>query len=421
MDHLVRLTLNHRSQEDEGSGWEDNNIFQSGAESSSPTRPSPTRMAKRNVRKRVGSVKSRKSMSAPPHLSPSLSPPKVSVFQSPPLVPPQSKFEPQLPPSVLRQSPFRSPQSQMAEPERLGDAPVTPSRPPRILGDMSMSEHPTTHIEETSDSSKVGPFEPAVDDSVDQSRQLSLRKRSSWHLLTPFYAICLLVGLTVVINFKIESEFIGYCDAGSNTSRTLELFQVDLSAKQVCMRNNQTIPNFLSAVIDGITLEDGTPCPPLSLIPLPHPSACTPCPDYATCTSHTATCNSGYVLRPHPVLAVLSPFGTAPPGPVEAVWNFISKVTNGLPGLGPIALPPRCIEDPKRKRNIGALGKAIEALLGQERGRRLCAGGPPVQSVVPDGEGGEAKKWGLDIELLRETMKQKTAVGRRVACSVYGS
>ncbi|KAG6330300.1 hypothetical protein ID866_8790 [Astraeus odoratus] len=66
-------------------------------------------------------------------------------------------------------------------------------------------------------------------------------------------------------------------------------------------------------------------------------------------------------------------------------------------------------DDPKRKRNIGALGKAMEALLGQERGRRVCAGGLHDQVVISDAHGGEARKWGEEIEALRETMKQKTA------------
>jgi len=37
---------------------------------------------------------------------------------------------------------------------------------------------------------------------------------------------------------------------------------------------------------------------------------------------------------------------------------------------------------------------------------RVCAGG---QEDQPTTEGGEAKKWGLEVEALRETMKQKTA------------
>jgi len=86
----------------------------------------------------------------------------------------------------------------------------------------------------------------------------------------------------------------------------------------------------------------------------------------------------------------------------------LSMVLDGLPGFGSVALPPRCMEDPKRRRNIGALGKAIESLLGQERGHRLCAGGKAVDEVVMDIEGGDAKKWGVELEKLRDVMKKKT-------------
>ena len=88
----------------------------------------------------------------------------------------------------------------------------------------------------------------------------------------------------------------------------------------------------------------------------------------------------------------------------------MSTVFDGLPGFGSVALPPRCVEDPKRKRNIGALGKAIESLLGQERGHRLCAGGKLIDDVVMDIDGGDARKWGVELERLRDVMKKKTPV-----------
>jgi hypothetical protein len=87
---------------------------------------------------------------------------------------------------------------------------------------------------------------------------------------------------------------------------------------------------------------------------------------------------------------------------------------DGFPGFGSVALRPRCVEDPKRKRNIGALGKAIESLLGQERGHRLCAGGKVIDDVVMDIDGGDAKKWGVELERLRDAMKRKTPVNLKL-------
>ncbi|KAF9227964.1 hypothetical protein BS17DRAFT_774547 [Gyrodon lividus] len=404
------------------SGWEDKNIFQSGAESSSPVRPSP---ARRTARRSAVHRKSRHSMSAPPQLSPRSPPPKAPLFQPPQSSPPQSKFEPQLPPDIPRQpqmsSPFREGPSASLLDHNSGPS-VTPAQPPQPQTDVIGSGGQQGSFEITVPS--VGAPEDVTAEFEGDKQVVSASMRVSngkmdrrpappkqlrSYLLTLLHAICLIVGSSIVVQYKSESAAIGFCDAGSNTNRALVEFQAHLSAIESCNWENRTLLELPSELFDAITSKDGTPCPPLSLIPLPHPSACTPCPEYASCTQHTVTCSTGHLLRPHPILALLSPFGTAPSAPVELVWNLISDATNGLPGLGPVAFPPHCIEDPKRKRNIGALGKAIEALLGQERGKRVCAGGPEDQPTIRHNEGGEAKKWGLELEALRETMKQKTA------------
>ena len=154
---------------------------------------------------------------------------------------------------------------------------------------------------------------------------------------------------------------------------------------------------------------------------LPTPQRCTPCPDHATCDRHGVVCDTNYVLQPHPLLAYLSavPSRTSTStAPVDVAWKVIHVVFDGLPILGSVALPPRCQEDPKRKRNIGALGKAIEVLLGQERGKRLCADGKILTMPVKPESGGEAKKWGVELGLLRETMRKKTSVSPHHAPSL---
>ncbi|KIJ17374.1 hypothetical protein PAXINDRAFT_10214 [Paxillus involutus ATCC 200175] len=399
------------------SGWEDKNIFQSGAESSSPTRPPPVR---RTARKSAVHRKSRHSMSAPPQLSPPSSPPKAPFFQSAQHSPPQSKFEPQLPPEIPRQPMISSPSGkrQSFSPLEHDCGPsVAPAHPvqPQTDGMALRGQKGTTvsvpedeGAEFEGDKQAISASVRISDGNMDRRPEPPL-KQSRSYLLTLLYTICLVVGSSILVKYKRESAPIGFCDPGSNTNRALEEFQAELSAIDMCNRENRTLLELPSELFDAITSKDGTPCPPLSQIPLPHPSACTPCPEYASCTQRNVTCNTGYLLRPHPILALLSPFGTAPSAPVELVWNLMGDVANGLPGLGPVAFPPHCIEDPKRKRNIGALGKAIEALLGQERGRRVCAGGQDNQPTISPNEGGEAEKWGLEVEALRETMKQKTA------------
>jgi hypothetical protein len=211
----------------------------------------------------------------------------------------------------------------------------------------------------------------------------------------------------VVGPYKSQSAALGYCDHGSKTNDVLEKLRTRVVAIDACNRDNRT-----TLYLPTPGLED-EPCPAPPLLPF-IPDECTPCPEHATCTPNTVSCEHGFLLRPHPLLAfitlpssnTLSPDSQLSPS-TNAVMKFIAATLDGIPGLGPVALPPRCVEDPKRKRHIGVLGKAIEAVLGLERGKRLCAGEvPPVQ----DTEGGEAKRWGMHLDTLRGAMKAKTAV-----------
>ncbi|KAH7930813.1 hypothetical protein BV22DRAFT_1078092 [Leucogyrophana mollusca] len=413
----------------EDSGWEDNNIFQSGAESSSPARHSPVRP--RATRKSTAPRKSRQSMSAPPQMSPSSSPPKTPLIREHlQRSPPQSRFEPQLPLNIPRQPRGSSPSERRTRfnpfehPSTVSEAPVVAgwesrhdipnSADHRGAGDdadLGAGPEEVGSIDIDEDDSQVAIVSQRLADGAASVRRNPAppRHTSASYFLRFIYLLVFLAGSGVVVNYKMESASIGYCDAGSTSSHALEEFRDHLSAVEACNRENRTLLRLPSMGSDDPLAEDGAPCPPLALIPLPHPSTCTPCPEYAICAQHTVTCNTGYLLRPHPVLGLLSPFGSVPSAPVEVVWKVIGSVANGLPGFGSVAFPQRCVEDPRRKRHIGALGKGIEALLGQERGRRVCAGGKEGHQTMADSEGGEARKWGLEVETLRETMKQKTA------------
>lgn len=401
------------------SGWEDNNIFQSGAESSSPVRPSPVRPP--SVRKSGSVRKSRHSMSAPPQTSPSLSPPKPPLF---PVdlqrSPPQSKFEPELPtmPRTPRIStPSETVRFSPIEHRSRPSAQITSKVDVRgldfdyatdVIDDQTLGESQADSFGEP-DSLEVAAFNhTAGGDRLVRRRPAPPLQRSRSRFLTLVYLIVLVAGSYFVKQYKDESSAIGYCDTGSNTNQALRDLEAQREAVQACNKDNKTVLYLPSVISDAGLFEDGIPCPFPPFVPALHPSTCARCPEFATCTQHSVVCNPGYVSRPHPLLGIISPFGTATPL-VETIWNLIGNVTNGLPGLGPVAFPPRCSEDPKRKRNIGALGKAIEALLGQERGRRVCIGEKQGREIVNDSEGGEAMKWGLEIETLRNTMKGKTA------------
>ncbi|KAG1756824.1 Man1-Src1p-C-terminal domain-containing protein [Suillus paluster] len=398
------------------SGWEDNNIFQSGAESSSPVRPSSARS--QSARKSPSTRKSRHSLSAPPQPSPFLSPPKAPFF---PVdlqrSPPQSKFEPELPPTISRPPRISTPS------ERVHFSPVEHRSSPSPQLTRKVDAHgpdldDTAGVfdDQTPDESQSDGFgDPdslevaapnLIGDQLIRRRPAPPLQRSRSRFVTLIYLIVTLVASYFVKQYKDESSAIGYCDIGSNTNQALRDLEVQREAVQPCNKDNRTVLYLPSVLSDTGLFEDGISFPPCVLAL--QPSTCAPCPEFASCTQHSVVCNPGYVLRPHPVLGLLSPFGSVTPL-AESIWSLIGDVTNGLPGLGPVAFPPRCIEDPKRKRNIGALGKAIEAFLGQERGRRVCSGEKQVRQIVNDNEGGEANKWGLEVETLRNTMKRKTA------------
>jgi hypothetical protein len=237
-------------------------------------------------------------------------------------------------------------------------------------------------------------------------RTSSPRSRAS-PLLRFLAAIAALSVYFIVGPYKAQSAALGYCDTGSKTNDILERLRTKVAAVEACNRENRT-----SLYLPSPNVEE-QPCPAPPLLPF-IPDECTPCPEHATCTPDSVSCGHGFLLRPHPLLAfislpssnTLSPHSQLTPS-ANVVLKGVAATLDGIPGLGPVALPPRCVEDPRRKRHIGVLGKAIESVLGLERGKRLCVSEvPPIQ----DTEGGEAKRWGMHLDALRDAMRAKTAV-----------
>lgn len=219
-------------------------------------------------------------------------------------------------------------------------------------------------------------------------------------------------------DYKSQSAAIGYCDAGTKTNRMVEDLKMRHALARECNTENRTTlypPN---------DVQDLTPCPLPPLLPLPQPESCVPCPEHASCSQFSVTCETGYLLHPNALVFFLPTPPTSSnislataSSPSEYVWGALSDSLNGLPGFGSIALPPRCLEDPNRRRHIGALGRAIEITLGKERGRRVCTGGKATYQDVKESDGGEAKKWGVEVAKLKEIMRRKTSVRLRLSHS----
>ena len=413
-------------------------------------RPSPVR-----TRARKSSVagrpvpKSRKSMSAPPDTSLS-SPTKDrgkqrERFSS--VKPPESNFEPDLPPAALQRRQLSVVRDTQEEEEPA--SPVAPEEivPPQAVDDVTSDPDEGVHVEEEEQLDEnvhavaqriaEGPVaKPEAEEVTDD------RSRPIWRLV--LMALFIFTSLGAVFNLKQESSQIGFCNTGTNTNAILEAMRSRRAAVESCNRENRTTlyggseanhtvsPHSPLPIATPISADahdsDVTPepCPPPPLLPYA-PNECTPCPKHAICTPSSITCDTGFILRPHPLLAflrvpaervdsttgILQKYERTSPALSDTnisrlIYSTISSVLDGLPYLGSVAVPPYCAEDPHRKRNIGALGKGIIRFLAVERGRRLCAG---VNVGLPEGDQAvEAQRWGVELEKLKEHAKERTSV-----------
>ncbi len=199
---------------------------------------------------------------------------------------------------------------------------------------------------------------------------------------------------TTLYLYKSESAPLGFCDTGKDTNSALTSLRKERQTLQQCELRN-------------IGKTDLNTCPLLVFTAVPLPDTCTTCPAHASCTRTKVQCDEGYIPKPH--LLSLVPFA--------------SQLVDGIPGFGPVAFPPKCVIDFTRKQNIGRLGKRIDNVLAVERGRRLCAGVGTDKEI----DGGDARKWGFEINQLKEVMHTgkdaKTPIREVLifSCRIFGS
>ena len=388
-------------------------------------------------------------MSAPPEVS-SPSPIKDKGKErerSSSIRPPESTFEPQLPPSVhiRRQLSVVHDTKEEDEDEDVEEAEDAP--PIASLADTMAEAGVETSVEgeevegsEEVDDENVKAVAQRIADGPQVVNRDTQSQQHPSHWLLRFLILALTLSSSgLLMQYKQESAAIGFCDAGTNTNVVLDELRARRVAIESCNRENRTIlyianadstasvapPAPTAAPGQGQAASDTTVelCPPPPLVPFVQPDECTPCPKHATCSPSSITCENGYILRPHPLLAAFPVPSTQKDGLhvferpsrgfsgqdfPRVLYGVISSAFDGFPAVGSVAVPPRCVEDPRRKRHIGALGKAIESILANERGRRLCEG---IGLGLPEGdEATEAQRWGLEIEKLREYIKEKTPV-----------
>lgn len=87
---------------------------------------------------------------------------------------------------------------------------------------------------------------------------------------------------------------------------------------------------------------------------------------------------------------------------------------DGFPGLGPVALPPQCVEDTEREHRMRTVRKATATVLAKERGRRVCSSVAHESSVL--GRADEAQQWGLPIQALEREIERNLPASHPYCC-----
>jgi hypothetical protein len=309
-----------------------------------------------------------------------------------------------------------------------------PEEPLEDHTDMAMDENENEELEEAledDDQDEEEEEEEEISPSTAQVRTITktiangsraVARRGKKAASRPWYQTVLALAMTGILlqfaaGYKRDSAVVGFCDSGKDTNDVIEERRAELAAIKECNRLNRTLLYEPGEASTSLSLESARECPPPPLGLIPQPLACTPCPAHASCSRFTVACDHGYVLKPHWALSILpSPPPTSPSsagGNVsrasEFIWNGISAVFDGVPGLGPIAFPPHCAIDLKRTDRVISLGEYIDVVLAKERGRRMCTGEQDYKDIL-ESEGGEAKQWGYEVEALRKICKDFTRV-----------
>uniref|UniRef100_D8PVI6 Man1/Src1 C-terminal domain-containing protein n=1 Tax=Schizophyllum commune (strain H4-8 / FGSC 9210) TaxID=578458 RepID=D8PVI6_SCHCM len=252
--------------------------------------------------------------------------------------------------------------------------------------------------EEDDDNDKVNAVAQRI--SEGPRRKLSPPKLQAEEVAPPspirrlFLTVILLALGYFTWSYKQESAKIGFCTFEHNgepmNEFLLELRQHRAEIEEQCHIEQQKHLEQMNGTADANSTPffgNSTVCAQAALLPVP--DACTPCPAHANCTRTTLDCNLKYELKPNRLLFFAPPHNRVN---LEGGWLDIWRLLDGFPGLGPVAFPPRCVDDGKWTEGTLRTAKRLSALLRGLRSKRLCSGQFERYSVE---DGGEARQWGL--------------------------
>ncbi|CAE6525222.1 unnamed protein product [Rhizoctonia solani] len=445
------------------SAWEDNNVFQSGAEDS------PVKSVRREPKSRTGPpvtrrVSKRNSMSAPPQLQPpgshspepqrEITPEVVVGPQTYNEVPGSPAFVPRLPATVstpvggLRT--FNPPASQIRK--SIAAVAVTPpaqdessseeeeeeeeTQKPTNVADQSRGDElveAAIDVEEPdqdsliSDTAEEDQSYEQIDEPIDYNSAVAQRIASigqdsvagralvqradikvppvvpRWLSLILGFGFSIL--LSVTASYKTESASIGWCETGSNTNSIIAERQIAQAARYECAERL-----YLNSTLGAVGLIESTEGAANRQEVLdglmggectPLPLLPIPHPRICTPCPEHATCTPPYEITCHPTYILKE-------HPLDAIPG-LRAFASGLPGFGAVAFPPQCVEDDARKRKVSGVAKGMATYLETVKGERICegsvVGGKPI-------DGGEPRKFGVKVndlaELVLKEMKRST-------------
>ncbi|KAH9923221.1 Man1-Src1p-C-terminal domain-containing protein [Fomitopsis serialis] len=229
--------------------------------------------------------------------------------------------------------------------------------------------------------------------------------------------------LGLLNNFRAKSLLIGFCDAETDTNPALEGLRKRISATRSGLLNDQDMAESCKADTDTEKINAQHMEVLAATLSIFVPDACTPCPAYSTCTSSTVRCRQGFVIAPHPVLSLL-PGRSSSPSPatfsraeglhsqslaIRTIHASVSRLLDGLPAVGPFALPPQCVEDVERAQRMHRIRGEVAWVLAEVRGRRVCgAHGERADGSTTGADG--AQQWGLEVHVLESKVRARMSV-----------
>jgi len=197
-----------------------------------------------------------------------------------------------------------------------------------------------------------------------------------WHQI--LYYITMALISVALYSYQADSAAIGYCDTGKSTNAIVLQHLLEIEAEKEC---REAVVRIADA---GLPVEPDMVSCKTSI--LPRATRCTPCPPHAICSVHSITCEPAYILK-HNVLSSLP---------------LVDAILDGFPGLGPVALPRRCVPDVKRRQHVGKMAGAIENKLAMVRGDRICAG-----IVSTGGDAQDAAAYGMTMDEIKASLSKR--------------